>query len=865
MNDSTTCNLLAGYCKPGVIIPVWTPIDNLTIGDTIGRAFVYGAGLIFCFLGVGIISDRFMSAIEVITSQEKEIHIVDNDGNKQVVMVRYWNETVSNLTLMALGSSAPEILLSVIEIFGNRFEAGDLGPNTIVGSAAYNLFVIIGYIITVVPKGEIRRIKHLRVFFVTATWSIFAYIWLYLIIAVFSRGIIDVWEGVLTFLFFPITVGSAYVADQKIFFGQFLEKKVKGGKLMNGDEEHGQQMAVVKSDNDSHRGSRTSVVQSDAQKTFEDQRQEYINVLKELRTKYPDIGIDELQNMAEIEILQRGPKSRAFYRISAARKMVGGNAAQLKKKVEEKNQMIASRSKSNLEVVIEDENMTTVAWDPSHYTCFESVGKLEVFVSRTGGDLNRTVSVDYKTENGTAESGTDFEYAEGTLVFGPNELKKSFSIKIIDDDVYEEDEQFSIRLSNVRFDDTSSLNPNNNPLSKVKCFPEVCTVMILDDDHNGIFVFPEPQIECIESVGTLRVKVQRTCGARGKVKVPFRTSDNTALAGKDYIGKEDVLTFYNNEIEKFIEIEIFDDEDYEKSESFFIELDAPISEVGKDEEDVNEAGKPKVGEVGKIEIQIRESKEIKGIVDKLLVANTSMLVGTSSWREQFLEAFEVEVSGDDEEGEEGDEDAEPRAPSVYDYVIHYISLFWKVLFAFCPPTDILGGWACFWVSMGIIGCLTALIGDLASSFGCTVGLKDSVTAISFVALGTSLPDTFASKVAAQNDKYADGSIGNVTGSNAVNVFLGIGIAWTIAAVYHAFNGTQFNVNPGNLGFSVTIFCFFALVAISLMMFRRFNPYIGAELGGPQIPRYVTSLIFFGLWLSYVTLSTLEAYCVIEGF
>lgn len=53
----------------------------------------------------------------------------------------------------------------------------------------------------------------------------------------------------------------------------------------------------------------------------------------------------------------------------------------------------------------------------------------------------------------------------------------------------------------------------------------------------------------------------------------------------------------------------------------------------------------------------------------------------------------------------------------------------------------MGGWACFWVSMGIIGCLTALIGDLASFFGCTIGLKDSVTAISFVALGTSLPGT----------------------------------------------------------------------------------------------------------------------------
>ena len=55
---------------------------------------------------------------------------------------------------MALGSSAPEILLSIIEIFGNKFEAGDLGPNTIVGSAAYNLFVIIGYCILVVPPGK---------------------------------------------------------------------------------------------------------------------------------------------------------------------------------------------------------------------------------------------------------------------------------------------------------------------------------------------------------------------------------------------------------------------------------------------------------------------------------------------------------------------------------------------------------------------------------------------------------------------------------------------------------------------------------------------------------------------------------------
>lgn len=46
---------------------------------------------------------------------------------------------------------------------------------------------------------------------------------------------------------------------------------------------------------------------------------------------------------------------------------------------------------------------------------------------------------------------------------------------------------------------------------------------------------------------------------------------------------------------------------------------------------------------------------------------------------------------------------------------------------------------CFVVSILCIGMVTAIIGDVASHFGCTLGIKDSVTAIVFVALGTSIP------------------------------------------------------------------------------------------------------------------------------
>jgi len=41
--------------------------------------------------------------------------LFDKDNQeKYKIEIEVWNETVANLTLMALGSSAPEILLSVL-------------------------------------------------------------------------------------------------------------------------------------------------------------------------------------------------------------------------------------------------------------------------------------------------------------------------------------------------------------------------------------------------------------------------------------------------------------------------------------------------------------------------------------------------------------------------------------------------------------------------------------------------------------------------------------------------------------------------------------------------------------------------------
>merc|ERR1712083_1254645 len=241
-----------------------------------------------------------------------------------------------------------------------------------------------------------------------------------------------------------------------------------------------------------------------------------------------------------------------------------------------------------------------------------------------------------------------------------------------------------------------------------------------------------------------------------------------------------------------------------------------------------------------------------------------MITGSSSWLEQFTDALTVQADDDDEEGEE-DEEAEEKAPSMSDYIMHFLTLPWKLIFALIPPTSIQNGYPTFVIAIIFIGLCTAVIGDVVGHLGCFINLKDCVNAIAFVALGTSVPDTFASKTAAIEDETADASVGNVTGSNAVNVFLGIGIAWTMAAIYHSGPDDAFKVKPGSLGFNVTIFCIEATLAILILALRR-HPKIGGELGGPKLFKTVSSAIFVFFWVFYVLICAMEAYGTIKpGF
>jgi len=109
--------------------------------------------------------------------------------------------------------------------------------------------------------------------------------------------------------------------------------------------------------------------------------------------------------------------------------------------------------------------------------------------------------------------------------------------------------------------------------------------------------------------------------------------------------------------------------------------------------------------------------------------------------------------------------------------------------------------------------------------------------------------------AARGDKHADAAIGNVTGSNSVNVFLGLGLPWVVAT---HFESGKYGDDPDyegyfvparSLGFNVIVFSCLAVVCIAFLMMRRY--LLKGELGGSNPFRAISCGFLCFLWLIYV--------------
>ena len=202
------------YTNKEIFCTSWVFNPGFSLLGDGALAVFYLIMLFWLFIGIQILSDIFMEAIEEITSKGELIEIPDADGNLIQIEKQFWNPTIANLTLMALGSSAPEIIISLADTIAKLGSIpSELGPQTIVGSAAFNLLIITAVSIYAV-KDEYKPIKMVGVFISTAAFSSWAYIWFFLVLVVISPGIVELWEALVTLGFLFLLVIIAYSCDK---------------------------------------------------------------------------------------------------------------------------------------------------------------------------------------------------------------------------------------------------------------------------------------------------------------------------------------------------------------------------------------------------------------------------------------------------------------------------------------------------------------------------------------------------------------------------------------------------------------------------------------------------------------------------
>ncbi|XP_061168049.1 sodium/calcium exchanger 3-like isoform X1 [Saccostrea echinata] len=788
------------------------------------RIFLYLIAMFWCFMGTSIVADSFMCGIEKITSKTKIIRIPNAEKKEDKMLeVKVWNDTVANLSLMAFGTSAPEILLSVIEIVGNEFKAGELGPGTIVGSAAFNLLVITGICVICIPDGEIRKIKSMPVYITCTCFSMCAYIWMVVVLKWVTPGVVDIFESVITFCMFPILLMTAFGVDK----GCWCKRRNKTSSEL----EIGIEFSKIDADDES------------------EATVDIIHMAKDLSRNHKELTEDEATLLLTKQLQEHHHHNAGWYRVHAVRGLTGGHRLlpkinhtlkELYEKINRQKEM-EQHMNENMDVstvdLSESGTRAVVEFTASSVAVLENEGKVRVGIRRYG-KVDIPVTVRVETIDGSAEEGSDYKPLKEDITFAVNERLREVYIEIIDDDEWEPDEIFFVKLSLPH-------EQKDVVIGKMA----INQITIINDDEPGKIEFSKPSYIIRESNECAQIFVNRVNGADGTVTVRWRTKDLTAVHNKDYTGGEGTLTFEHGETSKTINLKILETDIHdgkeqvlERDHSFQVELFSPSTGSS-------------LGKISKAIVTLVNDTEFDGLVSRIANQTKKNLDGlrldTTSWKEQFNEA--MNVNGGDIEN-----------ATLIDYVLHFISFFWKVLFAFIPPPSIAGGYLTFFGSLALIGLMTALISDLASIFGCLIGLEKTVVAITFVALGTSMPDTFASKTAAINEKYADSSIGNINGSNAVNVFLGLGLPWLIASIYWEVKGESFTVPADTLVFSVILYSSCAILAILVLLVRRKVAAFGnGELGGPKGLKIASGLFLVTLWFFYVIMSSLQAYKVID--
>ena len=200
----------------------------------------------------------------------------------------------------------------------------------------------------------------------------------------------------------------------------------------------------------------------------------------------------------------------------------------------------------------------------------------------------------------------------------------------------------------------------------------------------------------------------------------------------------------------------------------------------------------------------------------------------------------------------------------FNTVLQFLALGWKGVYAvFIPPAHYFSGIITFIMSFLVMGTLIYLLSEFSRLLGCVLHIEASIIATVVISLGTAMPNmmiTYERIAGYYDEDDCQDILLETYRTCVVNLLLGFGVPWVIAAHYNQYNyGWKtaefigYFIPSHTLGFNlIVLICCMILTLIFFGIRRATNG--GIMMGKDECGGIIAFLFLVLIWITYVTLS-----------
>ncbi len=193
------------------------------------------------------------------------------------------------------------------------------------------------------------------------------------------------------------------------------------------------------------------------------------------------------------------------------------------------NTVLESPTNETLTIINNAGPVGQLMFASTNYTVNESGTNAILTVLRTNG-FSGPITYGFTTVSGTAQPNINYQTVNGTISFTPNTMSQTISVPLLENNPPEGPVSFSVVLTNTTGSAATLLAPTN------------AAVTIIDDVDEGI-TFVNSTNYFVETNGAVSVLVERFGNTNTPVSVQYATTNNTALAGTNYIASTGTVNF----------------------------------------------------------------------------------------------------------------------------------------------------------------------------------------------------------------------------------------------------------------------------------------------------------------------------------